>query len=170
MREDSADIQARRGSLGRVAATVLGTSDYQDERIRESKNRIAATAFRLTLMLISIGLAYRIFYLNQHPREWWDLGIAFFVGGGYFNLRSVAEGNVQNSGGTSLPRLWRRLAFLVPIWLILLVYHHQGQESTNDLISSGIVGLLVAIPIFALIVFRLDRLWKNRNESPDENG
>ena len=137
-----------------------------DERIVRSRNDIAAQGFKICIVLLFVTMMYRQLYLGQHPREFWDMIVVFFVGGAYFNLANIVRGNVRDQHGTSFPRLWERLVriLLIVSLTILALNLWQGRiASATDLVEDWL-GFLIIVPTAAVL---LSVLVHRRNRRAD---
>lgn len=135
----------------------------RDERIRETKNRIASRAFGIWYYLLLVNLLYRQFYLRQAPKEYWDIALIFFVGTLYVSISGFAKGAVYES---SLARYWK---WTVPIILttILALNFLQGRLNTIADFLVTLLSALIGVAFIGLVFYFLYRRWEKKIDLED---
>jgi VanZ family protein len=130
----------------------------RDERIRETKNRIASRAFGIWYYLLLVNLFYRQFYLRQAPKEYWDIALIFFAGTLYVSIAGFAKGAVYES---SLARYWK---WTVPTILvtILVLNFFQGRLNTIEDFLVTLISALIGVAFIGLVFYFLYRRWEKK--------
>lgn len=72
----------------------------RDEKIRQTKNRIASRTFGIWYILLLAALLYRQFNLRQAPKEFWDIALIFFIGTFYVAITGFGQGAVYEHSFT----------------------------------------------------------------------
>jgi hypothetical protein len=136
----------------------------QDERIIRSRNDIAAQGFRICLAILAVALFYRQLYLEQHPREYWDVLLAFFASAVYVNLMTHARGATlaQAEDGSSFPRMWRSLSRILVVLVGINLFRGEIELSLSGIGGIVLGALIGAVPV-VLLFYLLDRWWKRRS-------
>jgi hypothetical protein len=130
----------------------------RDERIRETKSRIASRGFGIWYLLLLAALLYRQFYLGQAPREYWDIAVIFFVGTMYVAIAGYAQGAVYES---SLARFWK---WTVPVILItiLALNYFQGKLDTVAALLETAISAMIGAAFVGLVFYLLYRRWEKK--------
>ena len=132
----------------------------RDERILESKNRIAANCFSFWYFSILVSLLYRQFYLKQPPQEYWDIAFIFFTGTLYVSLASYSKGAVPE---TAIYQYGKWTIPVIVITILLLNYFQGNITSVFDFLGillSALAGVLLMGFVFQYLFNR----WKKQNE------
>jgi hypothetical protein len=128
----------------------------RDERIRETKNRIASRGFGIWYLLLLATLLYRQFYLGQAPREYWDIAVIFFIGTLYVAIAGYAKGAVYEN---TIARYWK---WTVPVILItiLALNYFQGKLDTIAALLETAISALIGVAFVGLVFYFLYRRWE----------
>ena len=129
-----------------------------DERIRETKNRIAARGFGIWYVLLLAVLLYRQFYLGQDPREYWDFALIFFTGTLYVAVASHAKGAIHER---SLSRFWRWTVPVITLTIIALNYF-QGKLVSIAGFLETLISALIGVSCVGLVFYFLYRRWEKK--------
>jgi uncharacterized membrane protein YccC len=131
-----------------------------DERIRETKNRIASRGFGIWYLLLLAALLYRQFYLGQSPQEYWDFALIFFIGTLYVGIAGFAKGAVYEN---SFARYWK---WTVPVIVltILALNFFQGKISTITDLLATLISALIGVAFIGLVFYILYRRWEKKIE------
>jgi hypothetical protein len=129
-----------------------------DERIRQTRNRIASRGFGICYWLLLAALLYRQFYLRQSPAEYWDMALIFLVSSLYVAVAGYAKGAVPSNMRASY---W---IWTVPVIAITIVVLSWVQGRITNL--AGLLATLAAAVIGAsamgLIFNFLYRRWEGK--------
>ena len=136
-----------------------------DERIRQTKNRIASQGFGIWYLLLLAALLYRQFYLRQAPQEYWDLALIFFVGTFYVAIAGYAKGAVYEK---SLARYWKLTVPVIVLTIITLNYF-QGKLTTIADLLETLISSLIGVAFIGLIFYFLYRRWEKNIETYSRN-
>jgi hypothetical protein len=135
----------------------------RDERILDTRNRIAAKCFNFWYFSILISLLYRQFYLKQSPQEYWDIALLFFTGTIYVSLASYSKGAVPETA------IYQYGKWTVPVILItiLLFNYFQGNLKSIFDFLGVLLSALAGTLLFGLLFHFLFSRWKKQNELND---
>ena len=134
-----------------------------DERILQTKNRVASQGFGIWYILLLAALLYRQFYLRQSPQEYWDFALIFFIGTFYVAIAGFAKGAVHEG---SLTRFWRWTVPVIVLTIVALNYF-QGKLVTIADLFETLISALVGITFVGLIFYLLYRRWEKKIESEE---
>ena len=135
----------------------------KDERIQTTVNRIAKRGFIIYFVLMIISINYRLWILQQHPREFWDFMAIFFIASFYgfiaFSNKGVFDQNFK--------KFWFAICigiiFVNTTLMFIIGRIHSIVDMSVFLIASLLgVGLVIAIAYF------LNRRWKRKEGIEDE--
>jgi hypothetical protein len=131
-----------------------------DERIIQSRNRIAAGGFTIWYLLLLGMLIYRQFYLGQTWDEYWDIALTFFIGTLYVVIASFAKGAVCETS------IVRSVKWTVPIILISIVavLFFQGRINTFVDLMMVLTSAFLSLSILGVFSYYLYRRWEKRND------
>jgi hypothetical protein len=129
-----------------------------DERIRQTRSRIASRAFGIWYMLLLAALLVRQFYLGQEPWEYWDMALIFFLGSFYVSIAGFARGAVQEN---YLTRYWK---WSVPAILltILGLKFFQGKINTLTDVLVTLLAASLGVAVVGTVFFLLYRRWESK--------
>lgn len=135
----------------------------KDERIQTTANRIGRIGFIIYFVLMIISINYRLWILKQHPRQFWDFMVIFFIASCYGFFAFASKGVLDHN--------FKRFWFAICIGIIITnttLFFIMGQiHSIVDLCvflfaSLFGVGLVIAVAYF------LNRRWKRKEGLEDE--
>ncbi len=140
----------------------------KDERIQTTVNRFAARGFCIWWVLLIVALDYRLWILKQHPREFWDVLVIFFIGALYVSIASA------NKGALSLfdHRLKSRSLIIgivagAMIGSFISLFIAGQMHSVVD-VGVFLIGFLPGIGLAIAILYFLNRRWKRKEGIEDE--
>ena len=135
----------------------------RDERISQSRRRIAAGGFGIWYILLLGILIYRQFYLGQPWNEYWDIALAFFIGTSYVTIASFAQGAVYETS------IIRYVKWTVPSILItiVVVMYFQGLVNTVVELLTVVTSALLGLSMVGLLSYYLYRRWEKKNDLAD---
>lgn len=135
----------------------------RDERISQTKSRIASRAFGIWYILLLAALLYRQFYLRQAPKEYWDIALIFFIGTFYVSIAGFAQGAVYEH---SLTRYWKWSAPVILITIIALNYF-QGKINSIANFLEILISALIGLAFIGLVFYLLYRRWEKSIDLED---
>jgi hypothetical protein len=130
----------------------------QDERISETKSRIATRAFGIWYFLLLAALLYRQFYLKQALEEYWDIALIFFLGCFYVVITAFAKGAVYES---SIARYWKWTAPVIIITILGLNYF-QGNLNTIAELLVTLISALIGLAFVGIVFYFLYKRWEKK--------
>ncbi len=135
----------------------------KDERIQTTVNRIAGIGFIIYFVLMIISINYRLWILKQHPRQFWDFMVIFFIASFYGFIALASKGVLDHN----FKRFWFAICIAIIITNMTLMYTILRIHSIVDLcvfLFSSLfgVGLIIAVAYF------LNRRWKRKQGIEDE--
>jgi len=135
----------------------------RDERISQSRRRIAAGGFGIWYILLLGMLYYRQFYLGQPWNEYWDIALTFFIGTLYVTMASFAQGAVYE---TSIIRQGKWMIPSILITIVVVVYFKGGISTVVDLLTV-VTSALLGLSMVGLPAYYLYRRWEKKNDLAD---
>jgi hypothetical protein len=135
----------------------------RDERISQSRRRIAAGGFGIWYILLLGILIYRQFYLGQPWAEYWDIALTFFIGTSYVSFASFARGAVYE---TSIIRHVKWTVPSIVITIVVVSYFKGGINTIVDLLTV-VTSALLGLSIVGLLWYYLYRRWEKKNDLAD---
>ena len=135
----------------------------RDERISQSRRRIAAGGFGIWYILLLGMLYYRQFYLGQPWNEYWDIALTFFIGTLYVTMASFAQGAVYE---TSIIRQGKWMIPSILITIVVVMYFKGGISTVVDLLTV-VTSALLGLSMVGLPAYYLYRRWEKKNDLAD---
>lgn len=135
----------------------------KDERISQTRRRIAASGFGIWYILLFATLIYRQFYLGQPASEYWDIALTFFIGTLYVTIASFAQGAVYE---TSIIRHGKRIAPGILITIVVVIYFQGGISTVVDLLTV-VTSALLGLSMLGLLSYYLYRRWEKKSDLAD---
>jgi hypothetical protein len=127
-----------------------------DERIRQTKNRVASQGFGIWYLLLLAALLYRQFYLKQPIQQYWDLAAIFFVGAGYVSISIFAKGALPES---YIPRAFKWTPPVIIITIVAVNYLLGNIRTIPQLIVT-IIFAAVGVSLVMIIFYYLYERWE----------
>ena len=135
----------------------------KDERIQTTVNRIAKRGFIIYFVLMIISINYRLWILQQHPREFWDFMAIFFIASFYgfiaFSNKGVFDQNFK--------RFWFAICIGIIIVNITLMFIIGRIHSIVEL-GAFLIASLLGVGLCIAIAYFLNRRWKRKEGIEDE--
>ena len=135
----------------------------KDERIQTTINHITRRAFAIYFVLMCISINYRLWILQQHPRQFWDFLAIFFIVCFYgfiaFSKKGVFDHNFK--------RYWFGICIGIIIVNITLMFIRGRIHSIVDMVAFLIAHLL-GVGLCIAISYCLNRRWKRKEGLEDE--
>lgn len=129
-----------------------------DERIRQTRNRIATRGFGICYVLLLAALLYRQFILGQSPSEYWDLALIFIVSSLYVAVAGYAQGAVPANMQTSY---WKWTVPVIAITIVLVSFLRGGISSLAGFLAT-LVAALIGASVMGIIFYYLYRRWEKQ--------
>jgi hypothetical protein len=135
----------------------------QDERIQATANRIAGRGFFIWYWLMLISLYYRMFFLKQHIRDFWDIAAIFFIGT-FFVFIAYANKGVLDCGFKR-----RVLTLCIVLFTVFCTWHLiAGHWHSLVDVGTSLLGFLAGTGLWIGIAYFLSRRWKRKEGIEDE--